>query len=77
MRLVYGANPHPTLMLKDDQFDVVLKSLGVSGIDAANTIADAVAKGLIKSGDLMAPSIMTGADAIKLIEGIEAMRIPI
>lgn len=77
MRLVYGANPHPTLMLKDDQFDVVVKSLGVSGIDAANTIADAIAKNIIKTDDLLAPSIGTGADAIKLIDDMEAMRIPI
>lgn len=77
MRLLYEENPHPTLKLKDDQFDVTIKSLGVSGIDAANIIADAVAKGTIKSGDLMAPSIATGADAIKLIDGINIMRIPI
>lgn len=65
MKLVYATDPNPTLAIVDDgELNWVLKSIGVSGIDAANKIADAVANGLFTTDDLMDASMATGSDII-------------
>lgn len=64
MKLVYATNPAPTLMIVDDNTELnwTLKSIGVSSLGAANTIADAVANGVMTADDLMDSSIATGSD---------------
>jgi hypothetical protein len=66
MKLVYATDPYPTLKIVDGNLNWVIKSIGVSGLDAANKITDMVAFGKITIDDLLDTSIATGSDALKL-----------
>ena len=67
MRITYGENPHPTVMLIDTQLGITLKSIGVSSYDVAQTIADSMANGHIKASEMMGSDLATGSDVLKRI----------
>ena len=64
MKLSYTKNPYPSINLIDDEYGFTMKSLGVSGEDAGNKIADAVAFGKFKLDDLMDVKMATASDVI-------------
>jgi len=64
----FEENPHPTVLLVDDKYDIVMKSIAVSGEDAANRIADHVSNGIINCDDMMMGSIATGSDVFEFVK---------
>lgn len=66
MQLVFSNNPAPVLILRDPELhNLERKTIGLSGFDAGNKIADMVASGRITSDDLLADDIVTGADVFR------------
>ena len=68
MIIKFEENPYPTVLLVDDKYDIVMKSIAVSGEDAANRIAYHVSDGIINCDDMMMGNIATGSDIFEFVK---------
>ena len=68
MIIKFEENPHPTVLLVDDKYDIVMKSIAVSGEDAANQIANHISTGIINTDDIMRNNIATGSDIFEFVK---------